>query len=506
VSRAPEGATYFSNTAGVLMAMNRVGRQVWQLTLRNPVTSAVIIGWDGRVFIPAGSDFYCQTASGKPLWSKNLDSPISLAPALDHAGGLIMVLENRDFLRIDPFGGEERVRLENLPALMVPLKSASGKGENSYFLIYPDGETERILLDDQARAGSKLSRSRTASLPGPPAAAAGRDEQTAVTLRDGRVLLIPRPGAQARWTGNSHETVAEKGSGSVAVQNASMLFDERGIFVLTTRGATGFAVDGRRRWIIRFNETTAIPVFSDEGLIYACGGDRILRTYKVDNKPRTVSRSKYYGPDPEGTYGLGSPPPSPWASEVNRFDDNEQKAMLVRIDAAIKSGQIGENETAYVGYMMEMIGYFLNTPNASLVRPNVKPDQRVKLINLLGMVGSRETIHFLATVFNRDADQSIRAACAEAIGVIGVDPSGEAVTGFRFLLSRDNPHRAPGILMAATKAIAAMCRFSGPPLAAEGINLLNGFGLMDFPPDVKRQAQAELNALRREGLDRPLQQ
>jgi hypothetical protein len=48
-----------------------------------------------------------------------------------------------------------------------------------------------------------------------------------------------------------------------------------------------------------------------------------------------------------------------------------------------------------------------------------------------------------------------------------------------------------------------LARFSGPPLALAGIRLLMAFGHMDFPPVVKRQAQQELDALRREGLDKP---
>jgi hypothetical protein len=56
--------------------------------------------------------------------------------------------------------------------------------------------------------------------------------------------------------------------------------------------------------------------------------------------------------------------------------------------------------------------------------------------------------------------------------------------------------------MAASSSAAALARFSGPPLAQAGIRLLMAFGHMDFPPAVKRQAQRELDALRREGLDR----
>jgi hypothetical protein len=60
-------------------------------------------------------------------------------------------------------------------------------------------------------------------------------------------------------------------------------------------------------------------------------------------------------------------------------------------------------------------------------------------------------------------------------------------------------------LIAAASSAAALARFSGPPLAIAGIRLLMAFGHMDFPPRVKRQARAELEALRREGLDQTME-
>ncbi|MDR1949492.1 MAG: PQQ-binding-like beta-propeller repeat protein, partial [Spirochaetaceae bacterium] len=283
VARSPEGTTYVCNTAGSLMAINRVGRELWRLELGRPITFPVVIGWDGRVFIPVGEELSCRTASGLTLWRQNLGSPMTFAPALDHAGGLVTVLENRDFLRVDQFGVTERIRLDRTPAMVVPLKSGE---RNSYFLIYVSGETEEIRLDPAANPGAKLSRSRRPTLPAAPAAAAGREDLVAVTLRDGRVLLLPGSGGQIRWTRDSHDTAAEKGPGTVNPQGMAMIFDERGIFVFSPRGATAFALAGRRRWLFRMPEASGVPALSDEGLLYACGKDRTLRTFKIDNQVR----------------------------------------------------------------------------------------------------------------------------------------------------------------------------------------------------------------------------
>jgi outer membrane protein assembly factor BamB len=501
-SRSPEGTSYVSNVAGNFMAVNRVGRELWRIDLGQPMSYPAVVGWDGRLFITVGADLYCRTASGIALWRQNLGSPVAMAPVLDHAGGIAAYLENRDFIRVSHLGVVERFRLERSPAIVVPILAGDS---NSFLLLYQDGGVENIKLDFNSSRGGMLSRTRLPSLPAPPVAAVGYQHEAAVTIRDGRVLLISGTAGQIRWTGNSHETVAERGAGNLALNDASMVFDERGIFSLTRHGATAFAANGRRRWLLRVPETSSIPALSSEGLIYACGKDQILREYKIDNQVRNIPRSMY-GPDPEGTYGLGNPPPSQWANIEGRYDEKFMAAMYDEIDRATRSGQVGEMEPEYVAYLMEMIGYFLNNPHGSLVRAPIKVPQRIEFIRLLARMGSRETIRFLVTIYNRDPEPSIKAACCEAIGRIGVDPKGEAIQAYTFLLSRDNANRDSQTLLSASDSIAALCRFSGPPLAGDGILLLTQIARFpDFRSDVRKRAQDQLNALRQEGLDKIIQ-
>jgi outer membrane protein assembly factor BamB len=503
IARSLEGITYVCNAAGSFMAINRVGRELWRLDLGKPIAFPPVIGWDGRIFIPLESGMTCRTASGRSLWTLSLGSPLALAPVLDHAGSVAAVLQNQDFIRINQFSSIERLGLGRMPALIVPLKDGD---QHSYVILYPSGEAEKIVFNDSAPKGSKLSRARFTPLPAAPVAAKSRDNQFAVTLRDGRVLCINGAGG-VLWTGDSHEAAAETGAGNLAAGQAAMLFDERGIYTITTRGVTGFAAEGRRRFILRYaNETAGVPALSDEGLLYACGKDNKLRVYKLDARPRTAPRSKYYGPDPEGSYGMGSPPPSPWLSDSRRYEDDNQDRMYAAIEKAVLAGQLGEDEPAYVAYIMEMIGFFLNDPHYSPVRPAVKPPQRVKLLKLLGRIGSRETVPFLWHIFDRDPEPAVRIACAEAIGAIGVDPAGRTFVSYNFLLSPNNPNQDPQLLLAATSSIAALCRYIGPPLAADGIYLLRAFMNLNFAPNsVKAQIRNEADALRREGLDKVIQ-
>jgi outer membrane protein assembly factor BamB len=499
VARSVEGASYICNTAGSFMAINRIGRSLWRVELGKPITFPPVVGWDGRVFIPVDSTISCRTASGRALWQIDLGSPLALPPVLDHAGGIVTVLENREFVRVSQFSAVERVPLDRKASLIVPLKNGE---RQSYILLYASGEVEKINFDDGAARGNQFSRVRLPSLPSAPAAAVEENDRFAVTLRDGKVLCLDGNG-RIMWTGFSHETLEEKGEGNLADGQSSIVFDERGVYTISVRGVSAFADNGRRRFTFKYEgEASGIPALSDEGLLYVCGNDKKLRVYKLDTKGRTIRLSKYYGPEPEGSYGMGNPPPSPWSGKRERYDDEEQNRMYVMIEKSIRGGQLGENEPAYVAYLMEMIGFFLNDPHYSPARPLVKPPQQVKLIRLLGQIGSRETVPFLWNIFDRDKEPAIKAACAEAIGAIGVDPTGRTFVSYNFLLSANNPNRDPQILQSATSSIAALCRFSGPPLAADGIRLLRHFmNLPSAPKTIKQQIQNEVDALLKEGLD-----
>jgi outer membrane protein assembly factor BamB len=489
VTRAREGTSYVCTTGGTVIAINRVGRELWKLNLGSPITAPIVVGWDGRLFIPVGNKIYCRTASGYSLWMKDLGSPVFVSPILDHRGGLAMVLNNNEFILISYLSHVERFQLREKPLHIVPLEVTEGK--DSFYLFYASGAIDRIYRD---RNFALVSESLP-SLSQTPAAAINWKENAAVTLRDGRVQLLSVPDARVLWTGDSHETRAERGEGNLGPYWATMQFDERGVYMLSAKGVTGFRVsDGNRLWILRITGAAAIPSFSDEGYLYSGGTDRILHAYRIEERKRNVARS-LYGPMPEGSYGLGNPPPSSWARLGNsRFDPVVTRTMRDTIEGAIKQGQIGEDETDYVAYLMEMAGISL-APTYSPVRPQLQIGERAEFIRLLGYLGSRETVPFLATLFSKDPEPIVKAACCEALGRIGVDPGGDAIRAFTFLLAPDNATLDPSTLMAAATATKNLCLFSGPPLSDAGIRLLRAFLATDFPARVKRHASTELESL-----------
>ena len=503
IARSYEAATYVCNTDGVIMAINRVGRELWRLRLDRPITHPPVVGWDGRVFIPVNSTMTCRTASGNSLWTIDLGSPIAFSPVLDRTGSVATVLQNNDFIKVNQFSHIERIRLNRIPVLIVSLNEGNFQ---SYVLMYQSGEMEKIVFNAGASEGNRLSRQNFRSLPASPVAAASNGALFVVTLRDGRVLHLDA-GGNVIWTRNSHEAAEERGSGNLSIGQASMIFDERGIYTISIRGISAFTAEGRRRFVHRLStESSGVPALCDEGLLYACGKDNVLRVYKIDVKPRTLPRHRFYGHEPEGNYGMGNPPPSPWTGQNSRYHDIEQDRTYREIEAAIRSGQIGKNEPIYVAYMMEMIGFFIGNPHYSQVRPDVRPAQRVRLINLLALVGSRETIPFLWDIFDKDVEPAIRRACADAIGTVGVDPTGRSFYSYQYLLTPNNPNTDPQLVLAASSSIAKLCRFSGPPLAPEGIRVMRYFSnLPTIPNAVRTQIRNELDGLFKEGLDRVIE-
>jgi outer membrane protein assembly factor BamB len=143
---------------------------------------------------------------------------------------------------------------------------------------------------------------------------------------------------------------------------------------------------------------------------------------------------------------------------------------------------------------METAGSFVENPRTGN-HPPVHVLYRVEAARLLAYMGSRETIPFLADLFTRDPDGLVKAAAAEAIGRIGVDPEGFALKAFTSAVFPPFPLRDEAALTATAAATGALCRFSGPPLSDAGIRLLTTLAAREQSPPVRLQAERELRSL-----------
>ena len=504
VSRSREGTSYICRTNGLLIAVNRVGRELWQINLNTPLTSPVLIGWDGRLFVFTDDKITCLTAAGYALWSKSLGKKTVLAPIRDTAGGIILVMEDGEVRSFDPFGNVSSytaintvdtasgvsANASNAPK-GVPAAAASleidGWG-HSILLLY---ENRRLELAYTALgAGEFISL----ELPSPPLAAVGKNNEAAVVLKNGQVALLSLAEKKILWTGASHIRAGELPD-KPGLGDLDIFYDERGIYVLTKTGATGFTSDGRRLWITRLKGAASIPSFGDDGVLYSGGADWILYAYRLEDRVKSVQRV-LYGEAPEGSYGTGNPGPSSWADYYFRFSENELERRLGEIRQAIKNGTVGSSEKDYAAWLMETAGSFAANPRTGN-HPPVQARYRSDAARLLAFIGSRETIPFLADLFTRDTDPLVKAAAAEAIGKIGVDPDGLALKAFENALVPPLALTNEVVLTAIAGSAGALCRFSGPPLSDAGIRILTLLSTADKPPPTRRQAERELKTLGR---------
>ena len=496
VSRSREGTSYICRTNGTLIAVNRSGRELWQLNIGSPIITPVLIGWDGRLFVFTEREVICLTAAGYRLWSRRLEQRIALTPFLDKTGGVILVLEDGEVLSLDPFGNA--VYYRQLPGVLrdAPVAAASLKIDgwgHSLLMLYPDRQLELIY----PALGYGVSLRGILELPAPPLAAVGRNDEAAVLLTDGRVALLSLGRRQILWTSASHIQAGELSQRAGALdsgpKNLDFFYDERGIFILTRTGATSFASDGRVLWTKRLSGAAAIPAFGDDGILYSGSTDWVLSAWRLEERVRAQQRV-LFGEAAPGSYGTGNPPPSSWANYHFRFHEDSLEERFAEIRYAVRNGNIGSNEKEYVAWLMETAGSRMFNPWVGNL-PLVHTRHRAEAARLLAFMGSRETIPFLADLFRRDPDPPVRAAAAEAIGRIGVDPEGIALRAFQGEILPPFPSMDEAVVSAVAAAIGALCRFSGPPLSQTGIRLLTHISANDRLPVARNQAQRELRSL-----------
>jgi len=481
VTRSREGSSYLSRINGTLIAVNRAGRELWRRDMGDPLCAGVVTGWDGRLFAPVEKKILCYTASGTLLWTKVLEYPFLIAPKLDHGGGIIFALSNNEIYRMDHFGNAKISPLAKIPAALV---SASG---TQIIALYKDGTMEAVNFSDDEKIPAKGKKLPLFSklptlpkLPSSPLAAIGKGGNIAVVMNDGRLAFLSVDDRKIIWTGDTHIREMIKSGGKPDME-AEMLFDERGIYILSKNGATGFSKEGKRLWFTNLQNAASIPAFGNDGVLYSGGRDWILYSYKIEDRV-LPEKNDLYGPVPEGAYGLGRP------QVFDKLDiplfENEKKAKLAEITEAINSGNVGENEPEWTTFLLTI----------SAGQEHIL--MRLGAIKLLGKIGSLETIPWLVNIFLNENEPSIRTAAILTIGDIGVDPEGLAIETFLHSITYDGSLKDETILIALAQATGALCRFSGPPLSGTGVRILSLLNTPKYPQVIRKEANKELTSLR----------
>jgi outer membrane protein assembly factor BamB len=403
-----------------------------------------------------------------------------IPPVLDQDGGILTVLESAILLRVSPFGEVQTLYLSEVPRAIAPLGYPERGGR--VLIFYRNGGLE--LADfrsaDFSRGPRPLPR-----LEGRPLAAAGWGLEAAVLLDTGRLLGLDGLSGEVLWTA---ECPVRAGG-----EDPALIFEERGIYLLSRSAAAGFTGKGEQLWRLDLGETSTVPGFGDDGILYSGGADWVLNAFRVEDRVRRLPLSMY-GPPPAGNYGGGSPPPSSRTGHSLRWEESFLEAQFRRIRQDIARGRVGERELEYIAFLTETAGAGRD-PESIRPRPLVQLNHRIRSLELLALIGSRDNVPFLARIFEKDREPTVKAAAAAAIGAIGQDKLGNALRVFSNAVFRVGFLEDDRVLMAAASAAGAICRFSGPPLSGGGIRILSALNSPNRSNRVRSRARQELESL-----------
>ena len=494
LTRSREGTSYIARTGGILIAVNASGRELWRANLGGELSGPVVLGWDGRVFAPSARRISCYTASGTLLWRRSFDYDISAGPWLDQSGGIILALANGEVLRIGPFGDVASWRLPSAPAVLVSVRqpASPNPAPGNQVILALHGTGDVRMLDPALPGADPVVLPR---LPAAPIAAIGRDSRAAVVLSTGQTLMLSAAG-EVLWSADSHIRVHQQRGVGTQGGDLAMVYDDRGVYVLTPGGATGFAGDGRRLWLTTLRNVAGLPALG-EGVLFSGGTNWILYAWRLEDWAVTRGRASGGGSVPETSYGTGDPPASAFSASPMRFNENMIRRELDTIQRGILSGSVGRNEVEWIAFLKETAegGTWPGTSQTG-AQPRVLITQRIRALQLLSGIGSSNNVPWLVQFFRRERYPAVRAAAATAIGTIGFDPDGRAMEAFAAIASPMGSYRDEQVLVSVAAATGALCRFSGQEAYDAGVRVLIMLSGPNQPTAVQRQANLELASLR----------
>jgi outer membrane protein assembly factor BamB len=485
LTRSWNGASYVCRTNGRLFALNRVGEELWRVNLNAPITAPVIVGWDGRIFAPTARTIFCFNNEGRSLWTRRIEGETIIPPVLDKQGSVLFAIEGDTggyagckIVQISPFGKTTDIDIAGAPAALVSIKGKSG--ENAVLVWYKNGGGEIFI-----HTGDAFEEARAFfQLPAAPLAASEYNGEIAIALSNGSVMLLSTEG-EIRWQVDA----GFSGAGETSLMNG-----EDGVYALSVSRAAGFHRNGALKWKLDIRNAASMPAFGRDGILYSGGGDWRLYAYQLEHADGRLWENSLYGAAPQGGYGLGELPPQR-SNYYNQFSDFDITRQFNRIREEIKRGQLGENEPGFIVYLKEVAGSVRNSLSIPATRPPVSLVHRVEATRLLASFGSHELVPFFADLFLNDKDPQVKAAAAEAIGRIGVDPDGVAMKAFAQTIVPPVVTRNEQALAAVVSAVGSLCRVSGPPVIPFGVTILAGLAASDKPPFVRKKAMLELSRL-----------
>ena len=503
ISRSREGMTYLARNTGQLIAVARTGREIWRVNLGSPLVSPVLTGWDGRIFAFTQGRITCLSPSGNTLWTRRIEGETLIGPIRDNGGGIIMVQEEGNIIRVDPFGTVSLWNTGDSPSAIASLQLGTlghsillfYEEERRIELLYPSHNGLEVLYpppkeedseddtpEDTLEEAPEEPEIHPLELPSHVIAAQGRGPEAVLVLADGSMALISLRTRTIPWIGQSH---LRPGEMPARAQEIELQYDDRGIYAFTRFGATGYNTQGMLLWFMRLRGASGLPSLGAEGILFSGGQDWVLYAYHMEDRV-VANQHLIYGGDIEGSYGLGNLP----SGFPFQFEDREILNRFQEIRRAIRTGTVGGNERFYINFLMEISG------SVTLQRFTTwGVHYREEATRLLGFIGTREIVPYLTDLFLRDPEPVIKAAAASALGMVGLDPNGIVLRAFENALYPPQSIRDEAVLTAIALSTGSLCRYGGPPLADAAVRILARLARDDMPGRTQLQARLELNNL-----------
>ncbi len=452
-----------------LSLINKAGQTVWSFDTESPLDLAPCFGADGRIFLVVGSTLSCRAANGRLLWSQSLDAYCGTAPRIGPQGGPLLAFADGSVRAWNPDG-----RLLWSVASGISSPSALCWGSD-VFLVVPDsgaprlgkpgGELVRIALGDDFRVQAVLCY-----------------EDGFLLAGAGGVLVYLDGAGTVRW---------QIRTGCLGRQDLAV-FPGR-ILVLSAGLVASFNASGQLLRQLSLQNSSGIPAVGLNGAVFSGGTDWILYAYRFE---RDLEIPSHVNPAIDIEAALEAAREEAFWTPGGGSDDALTNRLFY-IENSLKSGNIKEEAGAALLFAAAVASGRLDAPfgegpvSLDPVPRTVVP--RVAACELLGLFGNPAAIPILAGVFSQDMDPVVRAAAADALASIGLDPNNLAMEAFE-LASRGFLETRVALAMIA--AVEALYRAQGGLEHSSGalalVRLLN----TDYPREVRQRAETALKRIR----------
>lgn len=463
-----------------IILVNRAGQTVWSYPLEADVLGPPAFGGDGRLFLAlngqTGGRVVALSPNGRKLWTREEALPLAAPVTAGPGGGPLYALRDGTAVLLSQDG--TLLWSERFPAPAAAMATMGGLvlvagPDGSCWLRSPLADSRR-----EATAGQPASLRLGAK---PLALAAGPDGFYLLGA-DGSLSAVGTDGLLA-WRvalppGGQYSALAAFGDRVAALGRAGvMTWDSGGAFFRK----------------LDLANAAAIPAISPSGTVFSGGADWIVYAYRFERELEALKpvpmpplgRAELEAA--AGEYSFWVPGASGEDSILAELDD---------IEKSLESGSIGGGARRAASYAAAVALGLMDAPfGAGARKPGPRPGgalPRVRACGLLGTWGSPAAVPALSEVFATDPDPAVRAAAAEAIARIGLDPDGEASRRFALAASADMDERTA---MAVVLAIEELYRSNGALDEPDGARALVRLMGASYSRAVRARAEAALRRI-----------